>query len=59
MRYFNGDEIPSPVAFTAADKSAAAWLQTRIYTQDNAPKSNLWIAPENYVDIFKKLWNIT
>ena len=59
VRYFNGDEIPSPVAFTAADKSAAAWLQTRIYTQDNAPKSNLWIAPENYVDIFKKLWNIT
>jgi ribose transport system substrate-binding protein len=58
VRYFNGDSIPSPVAFTADDHSAAAWLQTRIYTQENAPESNLWIAPDNYVEIFTKLWNL-
>ena len=37
VRVINGDEIPSPVAFTADDDSAAAWLQTRIYTQETAP----------------------
>ena len=56
VRYFNGDSIPSPVAFSADDHSAAAWLQTRIYTKDTAPTTNLWIAPDDYESIFKKLW---
>jgi ribose transport system substrate-binding protein len=58
VRYFNGDEIPSPVAFTADDTSPAAWMPTRIYTQENAPESNLWIAPDDYETIFKGLWNL-
>jgi ribose transport system substrate-binding protein len=58
VRYFNGDPIPSPVAFSADDGGPAAWLQTRIYTQENAPESNLWIAPENYEEIFRELWNL-
>jgi ribose transport system substrate-binding protein len=58
VRYFNGDPIPSPVAFSADDHGPAAWMQTRIYTADNAPESNLWIAPENYEEIFREFWHL-
>ena len=59
VRHFNGDPIPSPVAFSPDDTSAAAWPVPRIYTPETAPESADFVAPENYAEIFSELWHLT
>jgi hypothetical protein len=58
VRYFNGDPIPSPVASSPDDTSAAAWPVPRIYTSDTAPESADFVEPENYAEIFSELWRL-
>ena len=56
VRYFNGDPIPSPVAFTPDDTSPAAWPVPRIYTAESAPDTSDFVEPADYTAIFSELW---
>lgn len=56
VRYFNGDPIPSPVAFTPDDTSPAAWPVPRIYTAETAPDTSDFVEPADYTAIFSELW---
>jgi ABC-type sugar transport system substrate-binding protein len=58
VRYFNGDPIPSPVAFSPDDTSAAAWPVPRIYTTDTAPVSADFVEPTDFAAIFSELWQL-
>jgi ribose transport system substrate-binding protein len=58
-RVFNGDPIPSPVAMSPDDTSAAAWPTPRIYTKKNSPGSSEFVEPGDYKDIFAKLWRLS
>jgi ribose transport system substrate-binding protein len=59
VRYFNGDSIPSPVAFSPDDTSAAAWPVPRIYTTETAPTSSDFVEPADYAEIFSELWQLS
>ena len=59
VRHFNGDEIPSPVAFSPDDTTAAAWPVPRIYTTETAPATSDFVEPANYVELFSDLWQLS
>jgi ribose transport system substrate-binding protein len=58
VRFFNGDKITSPVATGANDTSVAAWPPTVILTKSGGPKNADFVYPDNYRDLFSKLWHL-
>jgi ribose transport system substrate-binding protein len=59
VRFFNGDPIPSPVAFDPDDTTVAAWPVPRIYATDSAPDSAEFVEPADYAEIFGELWHLS
>ncbi|PBC35536.1 sugar ABC transporter periplasmic protein [Rhodococcus sp. ACS1] len=58
VRALKGDAIPSPVADSPDDTTAAAWPWIQILTKDTAPTEDPWITPRNYRELFLTMWNL-